>query len=316
MKRRYKVLIIIALMTVLVLSNVYQNRHIAVKEYLIYSEKVPTSFESFKIVQVTDLHSITDGEFGEMLSELIRQQSPDMIAITGDLIDSTIYSDEAEALEKVNSDSIAGEATVEFVAGLVQIAPVYFVYGNHEMILLDDPERNSFKVALEDLGVNFVNNEVFTLEKDSDQINIIGIQDPATLYKDPVFADSGETSKERTIAMLDVVTQKVDNSLFTILLAHRPEFFEIYADYPLDLALTGHAHGGQIRIPFIREGIYAPNQGFFPEYTNGLYSENSFSMIVGRGLGNSVFPCRVFNGPELVAITLTNSDKYDSLQEE
>jgi len=310
-KSKYIILLIIA---VLIIFNVYQNRNITIKEYLIDSDKIPEAFESYKIVQVSDLHSVTDDGFANNLLQVIRDQEPDIIAITGDLVDSTIYNQEAISIQEGNTIGIAGQATVDFVAKLVNIAPVYFVYGNHEMILLDDPDNNSFKVALEDLGVIFVNNKALLLEKDSEYVNIIGIQDPATLYKDPKFANSGETSKDRTEIMMSAVTKNIDVNLFTILLAHRPEFFQIYSQYPIDLALTGHAHGGQIRVPFIREGIYAPNQGFWPGYTNGLYNEGPFAMIVGRGLGNSIFPFRVFNSPQLVVVTLTNSVNSDTLQ--
>lgn len=313
MKKRYKILILAAILAVPVLTNVYRNRTIEVKEYLINSEKLPDAFEGFTIVQVTDLHSIKEETFARKLAGLILDQHPDMIAITGDLVDSNVYIREADALKSSASPGIAGEATVRFVADLVKIAPVYYVYGNHEMILLDDPANNPFKVALEELGVFFANNNVYTLEKDSFYIHIAGVQDPSTLYKDPVFKNSGETSRERTIAMMDAVTAELNEAFFTVLLAHRPEFFEVYAGYPVDLALTGHAHGGQIRIPLVREGIYAPNQGFFPDYTYGLYEQDAFSMIVGRGLGDSLFPFRVFNGPELVTITLTNSVNDDTL---
>lgn len=306
-KRIGKFLIFVAIIVVLVLFNVYQNHNVSVEEYSIDSIKIPPSFESFKIVQVSDLHSVTDVVFASKLLESIKEQSPGMIVITGDLLDSTIYSEESSALQNNDSASIAGQATIDFISQIIAVAPVYFVYGNHEMVLLDDPNNNSFKVALEELGVIFANNRALLFKKDSAAINILGIQDPATLYKDPVFKNSGETSLERTKAMMDAVTKNINETLFTVLLAHRPEFFDVYSTYPVDLALTGHAHGGQMRMPFIREGLYAPNQGFFPDYTSGLYTKGSFSMIVGRGLGNSIIPFRVFNGPELVVITLTNT---------
>lgn len=287
--------------------NVLLNRHVQITEYRIASEKIPASFNSFRIVQVSDLHSITDVNRAHALIKKIKKQNPDIIVITGDLIDTSVHKEECSSVKQSFVEGIAGQLTLDFVIELLALAPVYFVYGNHEMMLLDDPEKNVFKLALEDAGVLFANNTSFVLHEGKDAINMIGIQDPSTLYKDPAFADCKKTSKDRTVAMMRAVTEDIDEERFTILLAHRPEYFELYADYPVDLALTGHAHGGQIRIPFKREGLYAPNQGFFPAYTNGLYTKDSFRMIVSRGLGDSIFPFRVFNGPELPVIVLTNN---------
>jgi predicted MPP superfamily phosphohydrolase len=113
--------------------------------------------------------------------------------------------------------------------------------------------------------------------------------------------------------MLQYLSPAIDPELFTILLAHRPEYADVYARYPVDLALAGHAHGGQIRLPLMREGLYAPNQGFLPRYTNGSYQVGSLEMIVCRGLGNSIIPFRFLNGPELVMIELTNNGNRDTL---
>ena len=103
--------------------------------------------------------------------------------------------------------------------------------------------------------------------------------------------------------MMRTATRGIDLSTFTILLSHRPEKFESYVDQPLDLVFTGHAHGGQIRLPFIG-GIVAPSQGWFPKYTDGLFEAGETTMVVNRGIGNSVFPLRVFNRPEIVEMTL------------
>lgn len=306
-KRHTKIIIFILSMAILIGYNAYLNRHIQVVEYSINSKKLPDSFDGFRIVQVADLHSVKDVEFAHKLVGLIEKQNPDIIVITGDLIDSSVYLEECSSVKQGATEGIPGQLTLDFIAELVSVAPIYFVYGNHEMILLDDPEKNTFKVALEALGVLFANNKSFVLHMGSDCINLLGIQDPSTLYKDPMFANCGENSKERTQVMMNVVTESIDDRFFTLLLAHRPEFFELYATYSVDLALTGHAHGGQIRIPFRREGLYAPNQGFFPTYTNGLYTNDCFNMIVSRGLGNSIFPFRVFNEPELSLVILTNN---------
>ena len=172
------------------------------------------------------------------------------------------------------------------------------------MILLDDPQRNAFKVALEEAGVNIINNEVIELlgENESDRIYIAGIQDPSTLYKDLRFVHYG-TNGERMEAMLDMVMEGINKEDFFVLLSHRPEYLELYDQYEIDICLSGHAHGGQFRIPFVGV-VYAPGQGFLPEYTVGVYETKDLALYVGTGIGNSVIPVRVFNSPEILTIVL------------
>ena len=139
-------------------------------------------------------------------------------------------------------------------------------------------------------------------QEDGDKVYIGGIQDPSTLYKDYRYAFLSNNG-ERMEAMLDAVTVGVRNEEFFLLLSHRPEYLEMYDQYPVDLVLTGHAHGGQFRLPFIG-GVYAPGQGFLPKYTAGLYETDDLEMYVGTGIGNSVIPVRIFNPPEILTIIL------------
>ena len=139
-------------------------------------------------------------------------------------------------------------------------------------------------------------------EGTEEELIIGGIQDPSTLYKDYQFTNLSNNG-ERMEAMLDVVTEGISNEEFMLLLSHRPEYLEMYDQYPVDLCLAGHAHGGQFRLPFIG-GIYAPGQGFFPEYTAGLYATDDLEMYVGTGVGNSVIPVRIFNPPEIITVIL------------
>ena len=129
-----------------------------------------------------------------------------------------------------------------------------------------------------------------------------GIQDPATLYKSFRYAGI-KTNGDRVEAMLDTVTVGVRSEEFVLLLSHRPEYLEMYDQYSLDVCLTGHAHGGQFRIPFVG-GVYAPGQGFFPKYTKGVYRTDDLEMYVGVGIGNSTIPLRIFNPPEILTIVL------------
>lgn len=294
MKKKYYIIALLVLVASVV-WNLYWNSNIVVHTYTYSGEDIPESFDEFRIVQLTDIHFVRSEEQGELIYQKTVEQAPDIICITGDLVDSRYYA--AHGVE-------GEEHTLNLVKKLVEQAPVYFVYGNHEMILLDDPQNNAFKVALEEMGVQIINNEVIhcAMEKGGESIYIAGIQDPSTLYKDYRYAFLSSNG-ERMEAMLDAVTVGIRNEDCFILLSHRPEYLEMYDQYPIDLCLTGHAHGGQFRFPIIG-GVYAPGQGFFPKYTAGLYATDDLEMYVGTGIGNSVIPVRIFNPPEILTIVL------------
>ena len=293
-KARKALWIFIALLLCFTGITYYQNVSIGLTTYTVTSEKIGAAFDGVSIIQLTDVHSIRSQKQADTIIEKVASCEPYLIALTGDLVDSRYYSTDQSA--------ISCSETVEFVKRLIEIAPVYYIYGNHEIVLLDDPDGNPFKTALEEAGVHIINNQALVLEKDGEKMNLLGIQDPSTLYKDPYFA---YVDGDKITAMLDYVTEGIDESLFTLLLSHRPEAFETYSKYPLDLVLTGHAHGGQFRIPFVG-GVYAPNQGFFPKYTAGVFKDEAsgMQMEVGRGIGNSTIPVRIFNQPEIVNVVL------------
>lgn len=294
MKKRFKLIILLVLLGA-ILWNVYWNQNIVMRTYTCQSLDIPESFSGYRIVQLTDIHSVRDAKQGELIYQRVVSAEPDVICITGDLVDSAYYGKYGVEGEKY---------TLWLLEELLKIAPVYMVYGNHEMVLLDNPEKNDFKTAIEEMGVEIINNKIFKIyaPNGEDYIRIAGIQDPATLYKNFRYAHI-KTNGERMEAMLDTVTVDVANEEFVLLLSHRPEYIEMYDQYPLDLCLTGHAHGGQFRIPFVG-GIYAPGQGFFPKYTSGLYATEDLEMYVGTGIGNSTVPFRIFNPPEIITIVL------------
>ena len=200
-----------------------------------------------------------------------------MIVITGDLIDS-------------NRPDV--EMGLLLVEEAVKIAPVYFVTGNHDNWLSD---TNTFALfqGLKNLGVTVLSDEKVLLcaEKEGEYISLIGIDDDTISYKSKLQ----ET--------LENLTEQEE--AFVLLLAHQPQEMPVYSEYEVDLVLSGHAHGGQFRIPFIG-GFVAPDQGFLPKYTKGLYEENGTKMIVNAGLGNSVVPQRLLNRPEVVKITFNS----------
>ena len=273
----------------MVVINLYENLSVKVTKYVFDTGKLHEEFGGLRIVQLSDIHMIRSEEQSDKLYNKTLEQKPDVIAITGDLIDTDKYANKEYQ-----------EMTVSFCRRLCSIAPVYFVYGNHEIMLLDDPENNLFKTRLEANGVHILNNSCKMISKDGYEFNLLGIQDPATLYKDEKYAFGNGS-----VDILNDITNELDWDNVSILFAHRPELFSLYTDdYNIDVTLTGHAHGGQFRIPFINMGLYAPNQGFFPQYTSGMYKSGGNIMVVNRGIGNSKIPFRIFNMPEIVVLDI------------
>lgn len=277
MKRRVFVLIIAAaLVLALLIWLLWANSSPAATQVTVASGALPEAFEGFKIAHVSDLHNAVFGRKNEKLLSLIRAAKPDIIAITGDLIDSR-HTDIDSALA--------------FVEAAAEIAPVYYVTGNHES-RLDFDEIEPRLIAA---GARVLRNEAEDIGRGGERIRLAGIDDPS-------FIRTGGTAEERAAAELEQLGD--GGGTFTVLLAHRPELVEVYAEYGAGLVLSGHTHGGQVRLPLLG-GLYAPGQGLLPEYDSGLYSLDETQMVVSRGLGNSVAPLRVNNRPELVIVTLS-----------
>lgn len=241
-------------------------------EHVYESEKVPESFDGFRITQVSDLHDAVFGENQEHLVEKVRKTNPNVIFITGDVIDSNRYH---------------LEQSLDAVRQLVDIAEVYYVIGNHEVAI---NKVDEIYEAMREIGVHIMPNTSVTLKHDSgESISLIGIEDPLNGFE--------------TQEMLNEAMVNVDKEKLMVLLAHRPEKFNTYVANGIDLVFSGHAHGGQIRFPGLG-GLVAPGQGLFPKYTAGTYEDGNTTMNVSRGLGNSSVPYRIFNLPELVVVEL------------
>lgn len=263
----------VAFLVIVLLFSVYciiENNILTVREFEIVSEKLPEDFSGYRIAQVSDLHNKEFGKNNKRLLEKLEDLSPDIILITGDIVDS------------MKTDM---EAALEFCKKAVVIAPTYYVNGNHESAIEDYPE---FEGSLRELGVTVLRNQCVELSKGSETVNLIGIDDPTFTYVN-------EKSLEKLIS----------SEGYNILMSHRPELFEMYVNAGVDLVFCGHAHGGQFRIPFIG-GIVAPNQGFFPKYDSGLYNDGNTNMVVSRGLGNSIIPIRLNNEPEIIIVEIKN----------
>lgn len=259
-------LVVLASSGILV-TGLLPNFKITSTHYELESSKIPFVFDGYKIVQVSDLHNASFGKDQSHLISSIKAEDPDLIVLTGDMVGSWI-PDYQNALILIKEAS--------------KIAPVLVVDGNHDARLKTYPIQ---KKAMIDAGALVLEDESYPITLQDSSIQILGLKERFKV-------------KDRASPIKDLV----DPNTFSLLLAHHPENFLDYVQAKVDLVLVGHAHGGQFR--FFDQGIYSPDQGLFPKYTDHLINQDSTSMIISRGLGESVLPLRLYNGPELVVITL------------
>ena len=278
MKKKSVLIASILILTGLIIWTLWGNIALEVNEYQITSDKIPEAFSGFRIAQVSDLHNAEFGEGNCKLIGLLSQTDPDMIVLTGDLIDSR------------QTDI---EIALEFAEQAMQISPVYFISGNHEARMR---EYDDLKMGLVDAGVVVLENQQVQITKEGEHITLIGVDDPS-FRTDYLFGDAESVIKQATADLQN------ETDSFTILLSHRPELFDTYVDSGVDLVFSGHAHGGQFRIPLVG-GLVAPNQGFFPKYDAGQFNRENTTMIVSRGVGNSIIPVRFNNRPEIIVVSL------------
>ena len=277
-KKGVPLIVSIALLVGLCVWTIWGNTALEINEYKIMSDKIPEAFSGFRIAQVSDLHNAEFGEDNEKLITMLSQTDPDIIVITGDLIDSR------------RTDV---EIALKFAQQAVRIAPVYYVSGNHEARVM---EYEELKKSLMDAGVTVLDNQKVEISREGENITLMGIDDPS-FQESYLFGDAEGVAKQ---AISDL---KGESDGYTILLSHRPELFDVYVDAGIDLVFSGHAHGGQFRLPFIG-GLVAPNQGFFPKYDAGQFAEENTTILVSRGVGNSIIPIRFNNRPEIVVVQL------------
>ena len=247
-----------------------QNSYLVTTHYTYVSEKISEDLIGYRIVQISDLHNATFGKDNQRLMKKIEVLNPDMIVITGDVVDS-------------NRPDV--DVALDFAKRAAKICPTYYVTGNHENWLSTEDKQRLLN-GLSDAGVICLSDEVADIQMDNSTITLIGLND--------------ESPRGNTLQNL---VKNQDEETLQILLAHEPQYLEKYAMAKVDLVLTGHAHGGQFRIPFVG-GLVAPDQGFLPEYTEGIHVEGQTTMVISRGLGNSVVPLRLFNLPEIVCIDI------------
>lgn len=282
-KKILKYSFLVLLIIVIGCFVVYDNYTLETTEYTIESNTLPQSFNNFKIIQISDLHNTSFGENNEDLIEIIKNEKPDAVFVTGDTIDG-FYTNI--------------EIPINLFTEILEFADIYFVVGNHELRSNTNQYKN-FIDRITEMGVIVLKDESTYININNERIQIIGLND-ATKYK-TVY---GNDYKEQIISTTNNLD---DKKCYSILLSHHPELFPEYKETNVDLVFSGHAHGGQFRLPFIG-GVAAPDQGFFPEYDAGVFTENNTTMVVSRGLGNSFVPLRINNSPELVIVTLKTTD--------
>lgn len=259
-------------------------RKIDVTKQEIVSGLLPEEFDGCRILHISDLHNCILGEKQQRLVRLSKQQKPDYIFLTGDMIDQ--YHE-------------GMEHACAYIRGLVEIAPVFGVTGNHEWEA--SKNREEFFDFLQQVGVRLLRDEFVKLTRGNGTIQLGGIDDPYVFYEKINMIDDRAFAKDFLIRLCALKKRKKKD--FTILLSHRPEFIRYYAKSDIDLVFSGHAHGGQFRLPVLGN-VLAPHQGLFPKYAEGLIKAGHTSMVVSRGLGDSRFPVRIGNNPELVVVTL------------
>ncbi len=273
-KSKVKSFILIAITFLLIVWLVYGNVSLQTTVYEVPVSTEYSDMNGFTIVQISDLHNARFGKEQARLLKAVAEQEPDIIAVTGDLVDSS-HTDLNIAME--------------FMKQAVGIAPVYYVTGNHEGWL--GATYGELEKRLEEAGVFVLNNTMYSGQFEGMDLNIAGVHDPDMPGNNIVLA-------RQVIPELTA-----DAEGYTILLSHRPELFDTYAESNINLVLSGHYHGGQFIIPFIG-GVIAPGAGLFPDYTEGTFTKSGTTMVVSRGLGNSVIPVRINNRPEVVVVRL------------
>ena len=287
----YKIMFIfIGIFILMYLYIKYNVNTLEVTKYVVENKKVPKEFDGYNIVQISDLHSKLFGENNKKLIQKIKSLNPDIVVVTGDLIDG-----------ENNNYNVA----LDFMKEISKLYRVYYIIGNHEQKSLIKKYKDEYKDYFNKLHqidfVNLDNNKVEIVKGDSN-INLYGLTVPYSCYK--YLFDNQETTSI-DIDFLEEKLGKVDREQFNILLAHTPFYFDEYEKWGADLTLCGHVHGGIVRLPIVG-GLLSPDRKFFPKYDLGEYTKNKSTMIVSKGLGGSKVLIRVNCKPEIVNIKLKN----------
>lgn len=246
---------------------IYEDNHLVVKNFEYKNNKVPEEFDGYRIVQISDVHDKSFGKNNKKLILAVEELDPDIIVITGDIIDT-----ERSRIEKAGN----------LVKNLSGIAPVYYVSGNHEDDYLSEDKYNELMKVLADSGAYVFNeSKQIEIEKGNDEIILCGLKDKDLLKTDI----------------------KMPEDSLNILLAHEPQWLRRYNEMNADVVFSGHTHAGQIALPG-GKAIFAPGQGLFPEYSEGVYNYGNVTLYLNGGLGTAGPPVRFFTNPEIFCVRL------------
>lgn len=260
-----------ALAILVILTLIALDERLILRTYTVVSPKLTAEV---RLAVVTDFHSSVNADD---VVEMLASCAPDAVLMVGDMFD----------------DDIANRPTERMLSLMRQLSalyPCYYVSGNHEAWT---GEMDALYQQTGEAGVTVLRMSSGVLTVRGQRIALCGIPDPYEM----VFSGAPDTEEQLRQALEDV-----DSADFTVLLAHRPELLAKYAQFPLDLVVSGHAHGGQVRIPGVLNGLYAPNQGWFPKLAGGAYTQDGTTLIVSRGLAVRTRLPRIFNRPEVVLV--------------
>lgn len=288
-----KILIIMfAILLVAVLAEIYRELHsFQVTRYTVASDKLSEGKRG-RVIFLSDLHNHLYGEKNKNLLKSVENEKPDYILIGGDML--------------VGKNGYTYDVAEEFVKSLARICPVYYANGNHEQRMKEQPDKyeqsyEKYKESLTASGIHFLENESVSVHLDRGQVVISGLEIPKECY----------THFRKTPMRGGAIEERIGGcspDRYQILLAHNPSYMREYLEWGADLILSGHLHGGIVRIPGIA-GILAPNFELFPKYSGDMYKEGKQTVIVSKGLGSHTIPVRFLNPAEIVVIDLEGTKK-------
>lgn len=268
----------------------YETNMIEINRYEIKNKKIPKEFNNYKIVQISDLHNKSFGKDNYKLINKIDSLKPDVIFITGDLVEG---------------ENKKYKVALDLVDELSSKYPIYHIIGNHEQKSLSKKYKDLYKDYFKQLYnkkiINLDNDKV-RIKKGNSYINLYGVVVPLEYYP-YFFSNYKNKNKSLGCNFMNESLGKINANEYNILLAHNPFFFEEYSNWGADLILAGHVHGGIVRLPYLG-GVLSPSREFFPKYDLGQYEKKSSTMLLSKGLGGSKVLVRLNCKPEIVQITL------------
>lgn len=274
-KKRILIFSLSALVALCAASLLLSKHGLSITRYELAFENLPADFDGFRIIQLSDLHGSEFGDDNSRLIEKVSEEKPDIIVLTGDFLD--------RGKTDVQLPQISS-----LVKALCELAPVYFISGNHDW---DSGEIKTLAQVLKDSGARYLRNECVRIERGDQRIILAGVEDPNSL------ADMLKPDE-----VVDIIRGHYPND-FVVFLAHRNTWIEDYPELEVDIILSGHSHGGIVRLPFFG-GVFDHGVSFFPEHDAGLFETEAYSLIVSRGLGNTAPVPRFMNTPEIISLTL------------